>query len=115
MNTDTYKEALLAEKERVEKELSSIGRKTGVKGDWEATPENMNVLRADPNEVADEAEEYQTRIALDTTLETRLAEITGALERINQGTFGTCQVCGAQIEEDRLSANPAAATCKAHM
>ena len=34
---------------------------------------------------------------------------------IAAGTYGTCEVSGEQIEEDRLEADPAARTCKAHM
>ncbi|MCA9353454.1 TraR/DksA C4-type zinc finger protein [Candidatus Nomurabacteria bacterium] len=41
--------------------------------------------------------------------------VEGALKRIENGTYGTCSVCGEKIEEDRLGANPAADTCKAHM
>ncbi len=115
MDTAQYKEKLLAEKKRLESGLSNVGRKTGVPGDWEATPKDMNVLRADVNETADEMEEYETRIAIDTTLEEGLAEVSAALARIEGGTYGSCRVCGKTIEEDRLSANPAAATCKAHI
>jgi len=114
MINDTYKEALLAEKKRTETALAHIGRKTGVPGDWEAVPEDMNIPRADVNETADEMEEYETRIATTASLEDHLAEIIAALARIKDGTYGTCSVCGATIEEDRLSAHPAAATCKNH-
>lgn len=115
MNTDTYKEKLVAEKKRVENELAHIGRKTSITGDWEAVPEDMNIPRADVNETADEMEGFETRIATTATLEDRLAEITSALQRIENNTYGTCSICGAAIEADRLSANPAAATCKAHL
>lgn len=115
MNTDIYKEKLIAEKNRVEAALAHVGRKTGIPNDWEATPKDMNVLRSDMNETADEMEEYETRIAVDATLEDQLAEITNALARIEEGVYGTCRVCGNAIEEDRLSAHPAAATCKAHI
>lgn len=115
MDTATYKEKLLDEKTRLEKGLAEIGRRTGTPDDWEAVPEDMNVLRSDTNEVADEVEEYQTRIAINEEFEDRLAEITSALQRIENNTYGTCSICNAAIEEDRLSANPAAATCKAHI
>ena len=38
-----------------------------------------------------------------------------ALERIEKGTYGICEVGNEEIEEDRLNANPAARTCKAHL
>ena len=41
--------------------------------------------------------------------------ILKALEKIEKGEYGTCEVCAAEIEEDRLEANPSARTCKAHV
>ncbi|MDE2079336.1 MAG: TraR/DksA C4-type zinc finger protein [Patescibacteria group bacterium] len=48
-------------------------------------------------------------------LEGRLNMVTNALDKIKAGTYGTCEVCGEEIERDRLTANPAATTCKVHM
>ena len=42
-------------------------------------------------------------------------EIDAALEKMEKGTYGICEVCNKPIEEDRLEANPAAKTCKEHM
>jgi RNA polymerase-binding transcription factor DksA len=40
-----------------------------------------------------------------------LAEATAALERLDDGTFGTCQQCGHAIPRARLDAVPYARTC----
>jgi RNA polymerase-binding protein DksA len=40
-----------------------------------------------------------------------LAEIEAALERVDAGTFGTCEDCSRPIGEDRLDARPVARTC----
>jgi DnaK suppressor protein len=40
-----------------------------------------------------------------------LAEIEAALKRIGAGTYGTCEVCGKPIGEDRLRAIPWAKLC----
>jgi DnaK suppressor protein len=50
-----------------------------------------------------------------TTVETELAEVERALARLDDGTYGTCQVCGAAIDEGRLSAAPATSVCEAHV
>jgi Tfp pilus assembly PilM family ATPase len=47
--------------------------------------------------------------------EVGLQEVMTALTKIEEGTYGTCEVSGDEIETDRLEANPAARTCKAHM
>jgi len=40
-----------------------------------------------------------------------IAEIDDALGRIENGTYGTCAVCGAPIPEERLDAVPYATLC----
>ena len=48
-------------------------------------------------------------------LEVRYQNVSLALKKIVDGSFGKCEVDGSPIEEDRLDANPAARTCKTHM
>jgi RNA polymerase-binding transcription factor DksA len=60
-------------------------------------------------------EEYGNNTAILKQLETQLLDVSDALTRIEEGTYGVCEVCGEQIEEGRLNANPAARTCVAHM
>lgn len=40
-----------------------------------------------------------------------IAEVNGALERIEKGTFGLCEVCGQKIARERLQALPYARHC----
>lgn len=42
---------------------------------------------------------------------TRLVEIDAALIRVEAGTYGVCENCGAEIAEARLEALPAARLC----
>ena len=42
-----------------------------------------------------------------------IREIDQALERIQQGTYGTCAACGEAIPEERLDAVPYATLCVA--
>ncbi|MBI4919824.1 TraR/DksA C4-type zinc finger protein [Candidatus Azambacteria bacterium] len=56
-----------------------------------------------------------TNKALSDRLELRLRDVNGALEKIEKGTYGTCETCGAEIPEDRLKANPAAKTDMEHV
>ncbi len=115
MDTSYFKELLVNEKDLLQKELASLGRKNpDRKGDWEATEENSGDP-AEEGEVAENLSDFDdNRNKLDQ-LEPRLTEVVAAIERIESGTFGICEACEAKIEEDRLEANPAATTCKAHM
>jgi len=42
-----------------------------------------------------------------------VAAIDAALKRLQDGTFGQCQRCGAAISAGRMQAQPGAATCLA--
>jgi len=41
----------------------------------------------------------------------RLASVDAALARLDDGTYGTCTVCGQPIAAARLEARPTATTC----
>ena len=75
----------------------------------------MNEDSADPNETADNIEEFEENTAVLKELEIRYNNIKDTLAKIEEGKFGICEISGEPIEEDRLIANPAARTCKKHM
>lgn len=112
MNTKDIKhfqEKLLAEKLELESELSEIAQSNPQnRGGWEPTPGNIEVDSADENEVADKLEELDKDTGIANQLENQLIEVKAALERISNGTYGNCEVCGKPIEKDRLEANPGA-------
>lgn len=113
MNVKIYKTKLEEEKKLLEDELGELG-KVDKTGDWEATPEEeMNKQEVpDEGDMAERAEDYEERSIKLNTLEIRLADINKALGKIEAGKYGICEICGKEIEEDRLEVNPAAITCK---
>lgn len=118
MDTNHFKEKLEAELKTVEAELKTVGVQNPKNpSDWEAkdTETESAETTADPNEHADKLEEYEEHQAINDELEVRYNDIKRALGKIADGTYGTCEVSGEPIEEDRLEANPAARTCKLHM
>ncbi|MDE2071524.1 MAG: TraR/DksA C4-type zinc finger protein [Patescibacteria group bacterium] len=117
MDTAHYKTKLEQELELVTRELKSMGAQNPTTGEWEAKETDMDTmsLPADANEAADKIEEYDENRALEDELQIRWRDIKDALKRIEDGTYGKCEECGKEIEPDRLEANPAARTCKAHM
>lgn len=117
MNKEENKKKLESEKGVLIKELSAIGRVIDeVTGQWEVVvPAITEEVDSDPNSNADRFEEYEANTSKLKALTGRLADINTALERIESGKYGTCEVCNNKIEEDRMTANPAANTCKSHM
>jgi RNA polymerase-binding transcription factor DksA len=112
MNIDTKKYKMQLEKELqlVEGELKEVGRKNPSNPkDWEIDSDH-----ADINDVADNIESYDENRAILSKLETRYNDIKDALKRIKDGTYGKCSVCGEEIPEKRLEANPSAKNCIKH-
>ena len=56
-------------------------------------------------------EESDIRDSLNDQAEQELAQVNAALARVENGTYGSCSVCGEPIGEKRLEAVPYAATC----
>jgi RNA polymerase-binding transcription factor DksA len=114
MDTKNFQKKLEEEKKTLLGELSGLGILNTETGSWETTPdmEAMKNDEADENDRADRSEDFQERTSTLNTLTTRLAEVASALQKINDKTYGKCEVCGENIEDDRLNANPAAKTCK---
>ncbi len=109
------KEKLLREKTLLEEELSTVGeRDLRNPDDWVVASADMDVSGSDPSEQADAFEAFGENAGILHNLEVRYANVRNALTRIDDGTYGICSVCGEDIEEERLEANPAADTCIAH-
>jgi RNA polymerase-binding protein DksA len=109
IETDGFREALLEERTRVTAAIQNLH------------DENPGTLAEDAgeetaydNHLADTATETYDR-ELDYTLEENsehvLAEIDGALKRIEEGAYGICTNCGRQIVVERLEALPWATLC----
>jgi DnaK suppressor protein len=109
IDTDRFKEALLAERARVQAAIQNL--QDDHRGSMaEETGEDAVY----DNHLADTATETYDR-ELDYTLEENsehvLGEIDAALARIEAGTFGTCTNCGKGIAPERLEARPWATLC----
>jgi RNA polymerase-binding transcription factor DksA len=113
--TAPFKEKLEEEKVTLEEQLSTIGKPDPENpGSWQAT-QTDTTQEADVHGQADLLDQYQENRAILDVLNARYQEVTAALERMDAGTYGTCEVSGELIEKERLEADPAARTCIAHI
>lgn len=112
----TYKIRLEEMLKTMEGELKSIGiHNPQNPSDWIAVPEELDAEEPDDNLSADAVEAWNERSALVADLEPQYNSIVSALVRIENNTFGICEVCKEKIEEKRLNANPVSRTCIAHL
>jgi DnaK suppressor protein len=66
------------------------------------------------NHIADDgtdAFEQAVGVALQREVETTLGEVERALAKLDDGTYGICEVCGARVDRARLRALPHAKYC----
>lgn len=54
-----------------------------------------------------------SQVAVHDRLQTTLADVERALAKLDEGTYGTCDVCGEPIGEERLEVLPWAVRCVA--
>ncbi len=112
-----YKDELLKEQGNLIEAMQTMGRLSDlVPGNWDTFTDPTDNKELEPDALADKFEEESTNEGVLDTLEERLKEVTDALERIQDETFGKCMNCAmtnkkTQIETERLDANPTATTC----
>jgi DnaK suppressor protein len=58
--------------------------------------------------------ERERELAALTRIQGDLADVDRALERLDDGSYGTCEVCGQAIADDVLDRSPVARLCGAH-
>ena len=115
METESYKIALEGELTEVTHLLEEVAaRDPKDVHNWVPKTDDIAADEADEIDVADKTEAWAERTGEVAELERRYNDVRRALERIEKGTYGICEISGHPIETARLEANLAARTCIAH-
>jgi RNA polymerase-binding protein DksA len=110
VDTNRFRQALLEERERVTKAIEFLHEENP--GSLE--DESGEVAGTLDNHLGDTATVTYDReldYSLEENSETVLREIDAALARIDDGSYGTCEICGKPIGEERLEAMPWTRLC----
>src|SRR4030095_8231987 len=105
MNTDQYKQRLLA----MEEELSSRMKRAGATAREPVDDSTSDV--GDESVNNEQKEEQLWKVDTDRTM---LSREQDSLERLENGPFATCRADGEPIDEKRLEAMPWTPYCLAH-
>ena len=62
-------------------------------------------------DVGTETFEREKDLTILGSIEGELADVEHALQRLDEGTYGTCEACGKPIPDERLEALPATRFC----
>lgn len=99
MNTEQIATALRARLVEVQADIARLEEAT------------TQAITPDRDDMAGEIEEMATNESLEHQHIHEAEQIMAALNRIEHGTYGTCDVCGGAIAPARLVALPTATRC----
>ena len=102
IDLEAVRERLRARREELRTRLSAV------RSDQRRTTEPLSLDSADR---ATQRENDDVVDAIGVTVEAELVRISGALNRIDAGTYGSCKFCGSPINPERLHAVPYAESC----
>lgn len=98
-NMEEYRTRLLEEKEHLLQQIERLREEVKVELEFEAD-------EGDP-----ELPEREKNLSLLATFEERLEEIELALEKLQEGDYGICKLCGQPIDPERLAIVPETQYC----
>jgi len=98
---ERYRKQLVEMKEHILKELEKAEKIDTFGGE-----------AGDENEQADEVEELGAQIAIVDVRKADLEEVLTALKKMEDGTYGKCERCGAEISEMVLNIAPESSFCE---
>jgi RNA polymerase-binding transcription factor DksA len=109
MENDAARARLDEERRRLEEVRESLDGMAD-----ESERESLSELSGADQHQADigsETFEREKDLSILEQVEAELADVTHALDRLDDGTYGICEACGKPIGEERLEAVPAARFC----
>lgn len=105
-----FRHLLLNEKSRLVSEVQALNR-SGLDYELSESIGELSVYDNHPADIADVTFEREKDLGLkDNELEL-LANIEESLAKIENGTYGECDICGKEIGEERLESIPYAVLC----
>jgi RNA polymerase-binding transcription factor DksA len=74
----------------------------------------INAYDNHPADAGSETVQREVNISLLEQIEAELTDVESALQKLNDGNYGICEVGGETIEPERLEALPATRYCSKH-
>lgn len=96
-----FKEVLLHERQEVLEALENLGSSMNAGGGYDSNFADISQVTAEKGEAE----------ALAQPLRETLVEIDEAITRIDDGKYGYCMKCGAEVNSERLEAIPKTKYC----
>jgi DnaK suppressor protein len=109
MNKATARKRLEEERERLQGIADDLQRERDES--VSDTGGELSSFDQHPGDSGTETFEMEKNVSLGEQVDDELQEIEAAFQRLERGTYGTCQACGRPIGDERLEAMPATRYC----
>jgi len=106
-----FKNRLLEEKNSTMSTLKMMEDHQPTDGSMREYTEELSAYDNHPADLGTEMFMMTMQAALENHERYRITEIDRALEKIDDGTYGSCQLCGTDVPEERLEIMPEANIC----
>ena len=110
MNKGLIKKRLLKLKSEFEKEIKNIG-KNGISNSLKDNTSELSSYDNHPADLGSETFERGKDIALKDSQKILLEKVHDAIINLEKGTYGICENCNKNIEDERLEAIPYTTYC----
>jgi RNA polymerase-binding transcription factor DksA len=115
VDADSARRHLEAEHDRLEHVRESLENDhLHEESEEESSAGLAHMVLQHPADMGSDAFEREKDFSILDQVQAELDDVVRALERLDAGTFGTCQACGCKIADDRLAAVPATRFCIDH-
>ena len=115
MDAEHARELIVSERTRLETLIRDRESETGIGSESEAA--SISELASNNQHQGDlgtETFEREKDFSLLEQLEAEIGDLDAALRKVDEGTYGTCEICGSEIDSERLEAVPGTRTCIEH-
>ncbi len=108
MDAEAFKKALLAERERLSREVADLDAdlSESLEDSSEESPYDQHMA-----ETAAVTLDREIDLTLEENARAVISQIDRALHKLETGTYGVCDKCGKAIGEERLNIAPFATLC----
>jgi RNA polymerase-binding transcription factor DksA len=115
MDAEHARQLIVSERARLEGLIRDRESETGIGTESEAASiSELSSHDQHQGDIGTETFEREKDFSLLEQLEAEISDLDAALRKIDEGTYGRCEVCGKEIEAERLEAMPGTRTCREH-
>jgi RNA polymerase-binding transcription factor DksA len=111
MNRATARTLLQAERRRLEGLFLAVSTEGREDGEAPAVASELSSNDQHPADLATDTFERARDLSIAQRIEAELTDVARALQRVDEGTYGTCEACGRKVDEARLQVLPATRFC----